>query len=717
MDGWAEALALVKANRHADALPRLEAVVASAPNHGEARWRLGRTLAALGRPQDALPHLELAVQLSPQEAYFHNTLGTVLARLGRRAAVVSAFQAATSLRPDWSEAWSNLGNALRVAGDRAGAAAALRRATALAPELAIAWRNLADSAESDAEALAAWERHAALTGDVGSWRSVARLAKAAGDRAKSLTAIEVVITQRPDDADAHMTRGLLLHGMGRLKLASVAFQEVARLSPDRADAWYSAGVAESEQQHLTPAITLYRRAVEVDPLHVEAWNNLGNALKNQGLLRAAATAYRRALAIKPDKPNTWSNLLLCLQYDADVTVAELLAAHQEFGALFDRPDPGGLPQAGSIDRSRDRVLRVGFVSPDLGKHPVGWFLAAMFPHLRRLPVEIACYSSREAPDEITAQLRGASRLWVDARQLSDESLLTRIRADRIDVLVDLSGHTRRNRLPMFGRRAAPVQVTWAGYVGTTGLKTMDWVLSDHRQSPPWADSGAVERIWRMPDDYVPYAPPVYAPPVGPLPGLHRRALVLGCFNNLQKLQPSVIALWSRILREIPHATLFLKCKSLGDAETRERYLGQFASHGVPLARLQLEGRSPHDELLGRYNEVDLALDPFPYSGGLTTLESLWMGVPVVTLGGERLASRHTITHLTSVGLTEMITDGPEAYVAKVRALDADRPHLARLRAALRDRMARAPVCDGAGFARDFHDAVRQMWWDWLARTA
>ena len=406
----------------------------------------------------------------------------------------------------------------------------------------------------------------------------------------------------------------------------------------------------------------------------------------------------------PDKANTHRNLLFALQYDPERTVADVFEAHRAYGLRFAE---SSAPHA--IDRS-DRPLRIGLVSSDLGAHPVGYFLAPVLEHLDRNKFVVIAYAGPRPEDELTVRLRARCESWVPTASLDDDALAARIRADRVDVLFDLGGHTRGSRVAVFAKKPAPVQVTWAGYVGTTGLPAMDYLLGDPRHTPPGAERFAVERIWRMPRSYVCWEPP-QAPVPGPLPMLSAGPPVLGCLNNLPKLNRRVVALWSRILRERPDARLLLVTKSLGDPVLQARWRGWFADEGVAPERVEMSGRVPREQVLRLYDErIDLGLDPFPYAGGLTTLEALWMGVPVVTRGdGDRFASRHSVGHLGAAGVDGFVATDPDDYVRlALRWLD-DPTGLAAVRAGLRARVRASVLCDGPGYTREFEAAVRGMW--------
>jgi len=510
----------------------------------------------------------------------------------------------------------------------------------------------------------------------------------------------LVALQRGDyaDAEAWLRKAVALNRDGR---------DVVH-GPGRAEAYGSLGIVLRRQGRLGDAVDAYQQAVALKADYAEGHYNLAIALLAQGRLDEAIASYRRARQLKPHDLLTHNNLLLALQYHPDSTLATLADAHAE----FDRQHAAALRSAWPPRTKADdpqRRLRLGFVSADLCRSPVGFFFRQLLEHLDRRQAEAVCYSQRNAEDDLTQRLRAVANGWRDVRALTDEQLAEQIRADRIDILFDLGGHTGGNRLLTFARRPAPLQITWLGYVGTTGLSAMDYLLADAREVPSQFERFYREQVLRMPDDYVCYAPPAYAPPVGPLPALAAGRVTLGSFNNLPKITPQVVSLWARILQQRPDARLILKYFGLEDPPTAARFRQQFAERGVREGQLELLGGGSHEELLACYNRVDLALDTFPYNGGLTTCEALWMGVPVVTWPGETFASRHSLTHLTSVGLTETIARDPDRYVALALDLVDDLPRLAALRAGLRQRVARSPLCDGRRFADNLLGLLREIW--------
>jgi predicted O-linked N-acetylglucosamine transferase (SPINDLY family) len=316
------------------------------------------------------------------------------------------------------------------------------------------------------------------------------------------------------------------------------------------------------------------------------------------------------------------------------------------------------------------------------------------------------YSTTPRPDDLSVDIKRHVNLWRDVRALSDDRLLMAIRADGVDVLFDLAGHTKGNRLRVFARRGAPVQVTWAGYVGTTGVGAMDYILADRFQIPASDERFYTERVLRMPNGYVCYEPPPYSPVVGPLPAERNGYVTFGGFHNVGKAGALSVAAWARVLHAVPGARLILAYKKLNDPVVAGRLRRRLAEAGIPDERVTIEGSTPHWQLLNRYNDVDIGLDSRPYSGGLTTLEAMWMGVPVVTVPGRTFAGRHSLSHLSNAGLADLVAEDEDSYVRLAAELAADRPRLAEVRRDLRPRLVDSPLMDPRRFARDFSEMVR-----------
>jgi predicted O-linked N-acetylglucosamine transferase (SPINDLY family) len=363
----------------------------------------------------------------------------------------------------------------------------------------------------------------------------------------------------------------------------------------------------------------------------------------------------------------------------------------------------------------ERRLRVGYVSGDFCRHPVGYFLDAVLSAHDPAAVEVYAYSNSAFADDLTDRLRGLAAHWRSLAGLSDAAAAALVAGDGIDILIDLAGHTARNRLPMFARRPAPVQATWLGFWSTTGLSAMDYILTDATTVRPAEESGYSERVLRLPGCRFCYTPPDYAPPPVPPPMLAGRGVTFGSFNNLSKIGPEVVRLWATVLRTVPGARLLLKWRSLLDPIARRRVIDAFAAEGIATDQLDLRGPSPHPAMLAEYGDMDIALDPFPFSGGLTSCEALWMGVPVVTLPGAAPASRQTLGFLRALGLDEWAAASTADYRRIAAALAADGHRLAAHRRDLRRRMAESALCDGPAFTRQVEAAYRAMWRRWCDR--
>ena len=450
------------------------------------------------------------------------------------------------------------------------------------------------------------------------------------------------------------------------------------------------------------------------PDHREALKNLGDVLVIQGRAPEALELFERVLTLYPDFVSAHTNWLMSLHYAPGVSPSSLAEAH----VRWDQQHAAPLRSAWrpfDNDRDPDRPLRLGFVSYDF-RRSIACFMVRAFEGLRSLDCETYCYATGSARDDLTERIAAASDAWRPACGLSDQELADQIRADRVDLLFDLSGHASKHSLLAFAQ-AAPIQLTWMGYVGTTGLSAMDYLVADRYQVPEGTDMHYRERVIRLPDGYVCYDPPRYAEEVGPLPVFASGHVTFGCFNKTPKIGPDVVAVWAEILLRVPGSRLLLKYKGLDDPGLCARYLDLFAGRGLDPGRIEFEGESSAAAMLATYGRVDVALDPFPYSGGLTTCEALWMGVPVVTCPGETFAGRHSLSHLTNVGLTETITRDLGDYVERAVALAQDLPRLAALRAGLRPRMAASPLCDGDRFARNLLEALRAAWREWCTDPA
>lgn len=462
-----------------------------------------------------------------------------------------------------------------------------------------------------------------------------------------------------------------------------------------------------------------RKALALHPRVPALLRAHASALRQLGRLEDGMRVLVRAVEDHPADPDLLSDLCATLTYTAALPAHDVAARFRSYGALLDRlAAPLGPPPPHDNSPDPERRLRIGLVSPDLRRHPVTVFLRPLFVHLDRERFDLACYSTGGQEDAVTQALKPLATLWRRSPHATAPELARAIRDDSIDILFDLSGHSAGHALAAFQRRPAPIQITWLGFPNTTGLSQMDYRLVDSVSDPVAFDGYATERMLRLDPCYLCYAPEPGAPAPGPSPAMRGEAFTFGSYNNLAKFDEPVVALWSRLLREIPGSRLALKHSGLTDPGVAPMMAARFARHGVTADRLVLR---PPDrtylDFLATYNDVDLALDPFPFNGATTTCDSLFMGAPVLTLRGDRPAARVSESILRCIGMDELVAKNEDEYVAIARGLAADVSRLASIRAGLRERFLASPLCDGAGFCRRFESAMRSVWREYCASSA
>jgi predicted O-linked N-acetylglucosamine transferase (SPINDLY family) len=702
--------------RPAEAIDSYARALRLRPDFPEVRLNRGTALLHLGRPEEAIADYQHALKLWPNSPEAHNNLGNAWERMGRHDAAEACFRETLRLRPDFPDAHNNLGNALRAQGRLAEAVHHLRRAVDLHPDYAEAHFNLGmvqcQAGQLD-EAEASFRQALRLQPDVAeAWLSLGNVLRDRGRLPEALDCHVRAVQLRPTAAEAHNSLGSTFRDLGRTAEAEASHAQALRLRPDFAEGHNNLGAVLRDQGRLSAAEASLARALALRPHFPAALHNLGQVLLDQGRTGEAVASFRRALEQQPSYRVAHDGLLMTLQYRPGVTPEQLAAVHAE----YDRRHPAPLRaqwRPHTNDRDPDRPLRLGLVSPDFGRHPVGYLLVRAAEALARRPGTVVCYSDRRTADDLTARFRASASVWSDTAGLADAALADQVRADGIDVLIDLAGHTAGNRLLTFARKPAPVQATWLGYVGTTGLEAMDYLIADDRHVPPGHEAHHRETVLRLPGGYTAYDPPTDAPEPGPLPALATGRVTFGCFNNPAKLSDPTLAAFAEILRRVPGSRLVLKYRGVDDPAVGTGVRDAFAATDIAPERVELRGGSAHADHMAAYRDLDTALDTFPYSGGVTTCEALWMGVPVVTLPGATFASRHGFSHITSVGLAdELAAHDADDYAARAARLAHDLDRLADLRAGLRERVARSPLCDGDRLANELLAALRGAWRAW-----
>lgn len=674
-------LSLVSQGRLSDAEVQVRALLDTAPQHPMAWKTLAAVLLAQGK--DALEAAQKAVARLPQDAQAVNNLGRAFHDRHMHGEALTAYRYALRLQPNLLQALLNLGAALRDTGDLTGAEAQLRQATRFHPSSPEAFNDLGVT----------------LT--------------AAGKLDAAYQSLQQALVLAPQHVMAMTNLGQALIEGRRHDLAASVFDRALALQPDVAKAHLGRADALRELGLLDDAETSYRQALALQPQDPRAEVGLGICLVEQGRADEALTHYQAAQAIERNDLTVLPNMLFARQYLAHPTPLDDIHEARTFGAAASKHAQAFQHWQVTVDPRRQ--LRIGLVSGDLRQHPVGRFLESVLMELatqHSASLAFVAYHNHHEEDELTAQLKPRCAQWHAVADWTDTKLAHQIHQDAVDILIDLAGHTTHNRIRVFAWRPAPVQLSWLGYFATTGVAEIDYLLADPHTVPTDHEAHFTETIWRLPDTRMCFTPPSEPVAVSPLPAQASGHITFGCFNHVGKINDTVIATWSRILQRVPGSRLCLKAKQLAGEAARSRLTSAFAAHGISGNQLLLEGGSPRQQYLETYHRIDIGLDPFPYTGGTTTVESLWMGVPVLTQAGPNLISRQGLGLLHNAGLPHWVASDADDYVERAVAFASDLPALAALRSQLREQVLASPLFDAKAFARHFETALRGMWTRW-----
>ena len=673
--------------RFQDAKQICHTILGRDANHANALHLLGVLTYQTGDSHLAAGLIEKAIGINPSNPIYYCNLGVVYRSLESFDRSILCYQKALALKPDYADAFNNLANIFKKQGHLNQAAAIYKKAISLQPDNAVAYNNLGH-----------------VYRDLG----------CVGDE---LLCYKKALQVDPDNADAYLHLGNALQYRGELDNAIVCYQKAIEKKSDFPEACNNLGSALIMQGHLNEAAQYFRKALLMNPYYAEAYNNLGSVNQNQGKFREGIFCFRKALEIKPDYVKAHSNLLYTMHYDPEIgsemLYQEAIQWWQQHGIEKSAPVH---PVAVTEKAGR---IKIGFISPDFREHSVSYFFLPFLRYHNCDAFEIFCYSEVKREDKITDRIKELSDHWRPIAWLNDRSVAEQVRRDGIDILVDLAGHTAENRLLVFAYKPAPVQVTWLGYPNTTGMPVIDYRFSDDIADPPGeSDTYHSETLIRLPQGFLCYGPPEDAPSVSGLPALKNAWITFGSFNNLPKINPEVIALWSRLLDQVAGSRLLLKSKQFADEQVRQRFWDLFSGCGVGAERISLLPRV--DSTAGHlalYDQVDIALDPFPYNGTTTTCEALWMGVPVITLRGNRHAGRVGASILNRIGLAEMVAESQDRYVRIGMELAHDIDTLKNMRAGMRARMQSSVLCDGKSFARTMENTFQTLVWVMCSRES
>ena len=620
------------------------------PDNWEVQYFLGVIYSKLGNHDLAVQWLRKSLAFCPNNPDACHLVGMSFQEQGKIDEAGEYYRKTLQFNPNYAEAYNNLANLLKERKQTDEAISYYQKAVELKPDLGTAWYNLGVIYQEKE----AYE-------------------KAAGYLKKA-------IQYDPRNENSYHLLGIALTNIGEIGEAIECFISAMRLNPDRAD----------------------------------VLNNLANALHDAGEQDEAERCYHLSLAVQPHFPSCHSNLLLALNYNPRHDMQPIFNQHLHFDRLYGRVTEGATFARGNYERTTDCRLRAGYVSSDLRRHPVAYFIEPILRAHDHEQFEIFCYADLPRADNVTFRLQGLSDHWRSIYGNSDEEIANLIRDDHIDILVDLSGHTAGNRMLLFAQKLAPVQISYIGYPATTGLAAMDYKIVDWYTDPPgMTEQFYTEKLIRLPDCFLCYLPEQAAPDVNELPALKNGYITFGCFNNLAKVSHENLLMWSQILVRLPGSRLIVKAKGLSSAGVRARIADFFRQQGIEEGRIEMFSWTPtiagH---LALYHRVDIALDTFPYHGTTTTCEALWMGVPVVTLEGQTYASRVGVSLLTNVGLAELVAQTPDAYVGNALKLATDLSGLVNMRSRLRDMVSRSPLTDAKGFTTHLEKVYREMWARW-----
>ncbi|HTV47340.1 MAG TPA: tetratricopeptide repeat protein [Phycisphaerae bacterium] len=654
-------------------------ILSAEPNHADALHLLGVIAHQVGKNQVAVELIGRAIAMNPSIAIYHNNMGLAQSALGQAEAACASYRRAMSLEPSLPSAYYNLGTELKGLEQFDQAIDALQTAIRLKPDDSSAFNNLG----------VAQRKLRRPTEAIESFQRALRL--------------------KPDFAQAYSNLGNVLRDEGNLDAAIAAYQSALRLKPDLAETYNNLGFTLHQQGQVDSALAILQKALQLKPDYVEAHINMGHVCKDQGRIGDAIASYRKVLELRPSSAYCHSCLILSMHVDAASSPQqihhEILRWNQQHAQELKK-----FIQPHANDRDPDRRLKIGYVSSDFCNHACAFFIAPLLRCHDHGPFEVFCYAEIAKPDSVTEKFQSYSDHWVNTVGMSDEKLNDLIRQDQIDILVDLKLHTNENRLLVFARKPAPIQVTWIGYPGSTGLSTVDYRLTDSFMDPPGLnDAFYTEESIRLPDCFWCYDPMDSEPQVNELPALKNGFVTFGCMNHFCKVNSGVLKLWAKVLGKVKNSRLIILSYP---GSFRMGILQAFKENGIDSSRVEFVDRRRRPEYLKLFHQLDVLLDTFPYNGHTTTCDALWMGVPVVSLYGPTAVSRGAYSILANAGLKNMAAENQEDYVRIAADLAADPARLAEMRSNLREQLRLSPLMDAKRFARNVEAAYRKTWLKW-----
>ncbi len=702
--------------RFAEAVPRYKEALRLKPDYCEALNNLGTALKGQDRLAEAVVAYEQAVRIKPDYAEALFNLATCLHSLQRLPEAIVCLQQAMSAKGNFPEVYNCLGNIFQEQGKPEAAIGCFQHAVRLNPDVAEFHFNLAmvcmDQGRID-EAITAYQQAIKLApGVLEIHNNLGNTLRECGRLSEAEACLRRALEINPDFAKAHHNLGNILHDQRRLPEAEACLRRALQLMPDSAETYGNLGNVLKDQGRLTEAEACLSRALELKPDYADAYSNLAVIHMAQGRLIDAEASLRRALAIRPDYPTAQSNLLFVLNYHPDKSGEEIFAAYLAYDAQF------GLPYRAEWrphrnSRETNRRLKVGYVSPDFRHHAVRHCLEPLLAHHHKEVVEVYAYAELYREDATTLRYKGYADHWVATTGLTNVALAERIRADGIDILVDLAGQTAKNRLGAFARKPAPVSLSWLGFGYTTGLTAIDYFLADSATAPAGSEGLFAETPWRLPSPGFVYRPAEGMGPVSPLPATELGHVTFGTLTRAIRINHRTIRVWSEILKRVAGSRLVIDSGNFVDTTLQTALADKFGAHGISRGQLEIGCHSPPWDVL---RDMDIGLDCFPHNSGTTLFESLYMGVPFVTLAGRPSVGRLGCSLLQGLGHPEWIAWTEDEYIEIAVALATDLPRLAVLRAGLRQEMETGPLMDEPAFSRKVETAYQEMFAKWCEKN-
>lgn len=656
-------------------------ILTKEPAHTPTLNMLGILLHVKGNSSKALKLLTSSLEENPDQFIAENNMGVVLKDLGRSEEAISHFKTAIQIKPIYPDAHYNLANIFLATGNTIAATSHYLIVIEQKPGHVGARINLGN----------------------------AYIKQQAPDKAVAVFMEALALDS--ENAAIYNNLGLALEAQKKSTDAILCYQKSLSLNPQAVDSYNNLGNLYTASGQSELATYCFEKALEIDPSCAGTYYNYSRLLQQAGQFEEAITASQKALNLQPKRSDIHSNLIFTMQYNPSSSAEDISLCARNWSRSLHTPSSSAsfknIP-------TPSRRLKIGYVSGDFLNHPVGYFLDPILENHNPNTFDIYCYSNTppHQEDDLTERFRAQADHWRMITCMDDAEATSLIMKDQIDILIDLSGHTGRNRLPLFAQRLAPVQVGWIGSCATTGLETMDYILADSFVIPKEDESLFSEHIWRLPQNYLCFNPPKFDVSIHQRPSLENPHITFGCYNNCAKVTDEMIALWAKILIGVPDSRMVFRGKMYLDPAVQNRFIDQFVKAGIDKDRISMRGSLIRSEFLATYNEIDISLDPFPFGGGATTAESIWMGVPVITLRSDRWAGRVSESLLETVQQPHLIAKSPDDYLAIACKLAHDTARLDSLRHGLRSQLESSPFCDGPAFTNHLETAFRHMWYKW-----